>query len=367
MRILFLNWRDIRHPRHGGAEVYNHEVCRRLVAAGHRVELFTAAFPGALPEEEIDGVRIVRRGRQWTVHLRAWLRYRRRARAGFDVVVEEINTLPFWSPLWAGIPTVLVIHQLAREVWWYESRQPLSTVGYLAERYYLRPYRRVPVVTLSRSTSDDLRRLGFRGPVELLPPGVSWPEAWQRPAPAVPTFVYLGRLAPSKRVHEIIEAFALARRALPGARLRLIGSGPPGYTARLAALAERLGVTAGLELSGRLDEDRKFEALAGATAIAMASVREGWGIVVSEAGAVGTPSAVYDVAGLRDSTVDGETGLVVQPRPEALAAAMCRLALEPGLRERLAAGAIAFCRRLSYEDVAAGFQRVLAEAAGDRA
>jgi glycosyltransferase involved in cell wall biosynthesis len=364
LRILFLNWRDIRHPKHGGAEVYNHEVCRRLVAQGHSVELFTASFPGAAPSEEIDGVRIIRAGRQGTVHLRAFYRYRVRARRDFDVVIEEINTLPFWTPRWAGVPTVLVIHQLAREVWRYEAPPPVSIFGYFAERYYLRPYRHVPVVTLGESTRQDLRELGFRGPIRLLPPGVSWPPGLESSAPLVPTFVYLGRMAPSKRVDEIIQAFAIVRKRLGRGRLRLMGHGAEAYTRRLHTLSESLGVPGDVEFLGRVDDATKFEALAASSAIVMASVREGWGIAVTEAGAVGTPSIVYNVPGLRDSTRDGESGLVVDPNPDAMAAAMCRLVEEKGLRDRLARCAIDVCRKQSYDDVCAGFQRVLNGATG---
>ena len=51
MRVLFLSWRDPRNPRAGGAELYTHEVARRLVARGDSVEWFVASFPGAAPHD----------------------------------------------------------------------------------------------------------------------------------------------------------------------------------------------------------------------------------------------------------------------------------------------------------------------------
>ena len=163
MRILILNWRCPRNPRAGGAEIVTHEIARRLVAWGHQVEWFSATFPGAANEEILDGIRILRSGRQWTVHWRAFRRYHRRLRGNFDAVIDEVNTVPFFTPLWAEIPRFMFIHQLAREVWWYESRFPVSGIGYLAEPLYLRLYRRSPVLTVSPSTREDLRSLGFVG------------------------------------------------------------------------------------------------------------------------------------------------------------------------------------------------------------
>jgi len=129
------------NPRAGGAEFLTFEIARRLVKYGHSVEWFTASFPGAAPVEELDGVRIVRSGRQWTVHIRACLRYWRSLKGRFDVVIDEINTVPFLAPVWARIPVFAMIFQLARDVWWYEAPPGLNAIGYAAEPIYLQAYR----------------------------------------------------------------------------------------------------------------------------------------------------------------------------------------------------------------------------------
>src|SRR3954453_20975044 len=98
MNVLFLNWRDVRSPRAGGAELLTHEVARRLVDRGARVRLFTSRPDGLPARETIDGVEIVRRGSELTTRL-----FAPRAASGdaWDVVVEEINTLPYLSHLWS--------------------------------------------------------------------------------------------------------------------------------------------------------------------------------------------------------------------------------------------------------------------------
>ncbi len=102
MKLLILNWRDLRSPRAGGAELLTHEIAKRLVVRGHEVTWFTSRPDGLAAEEEIDGVRIVRRGSELTTRLHAPSFARR---GTFDVVVEQINTLPYFAPLWSRAPT----------------------------------------------------------------------------------------------------------------------------------------------------------------------------------------------------------------------------------------------------------------------
>jgi glycosyltransferase involved in cell wall biosynthesis len=339
MRILILNWRCPKNPRAGGAEFLTHEVAKRLVADGNEVEWFSATFPGADREESLDGVRIVRSGRQWSVHLRAFARYFRRLRPHFDLVIDEVNTIPFLTPLWADVPVFMLIYQLAREVWWYESPFPISLLGFLLEPLYLRFYRKVPTFTESESTLRDLRRIGFSGSITVVPVGVDVGSRLVRPKPEAPNFLYVGRLAPSKRVNDIIRAFDVFRKFTPDARLWLVGDGSPNHVRSLRKLVARLHLENSVDFLGRVSRGQKHQRMAEAYALLMASVREGWGLVVTEANSFGTPAIVYDVPGLRDSVRHGRTGLIVSPTPEALAEGMLLLWKDRVLCERLAAGA----------------------------
>jgi glycosyltransferase involved in cell wall biosynthesis len=317
------------------------------------VEWFSASFPGAPARAEIDGITVIRGGQQWSVHLEAIRRYRRRLRGRFDLVIDEVNTVPFFTPLWADIPSAMLIYQLAREVWWYESPFPLNTVGYALEPLYLRAYRRTAAFTISESTRDDLRRYGLRAPITVVPIAIEEVRQQAHDKEPVPTFVYVGRLAPSKRVHEILDAFARFRVSNTEARLWLVGEGTASYESHLRDLTGKLGIAGCVDFLGRLSAELKHERMARSHALLMASAREGWGLVVTEAGCCGTPALVYDVAGLRDSVRDGETGMVVPPGPQHLAAAMTRIWLDPALRQRLGEGARQFSQGFSYERSAA--------------
>jgi len=356
---LILNWRCPRNPRAGGAEALTFEIARRLINAGNSVEWFAASFPGAAAEEMLDGVRIVRSGRQWTVHWHAFKRYRGRLRGRFDLVIDEVNTMPFFTPIWAGIPTVMLIFQLAREVWWYESPPLINALGYAVEPIYLRAYRRTPVITISNSTREDLRKLGFSGPITIIPIGV---DAIHRNQPAKasnPTFLYVGRLAPSKRIGHMVVALAQFRHETGTGQLWLVGGGSAKYQQSLLNLARKMKVDQSVTFFGRVSESDKHRLMAEAHALLMTSVREGWGLVVTEANACGTPAIVYDVPGLRDSVRNESTGLVVAARPDSLCQAMVRVTTDRQLYDRLVVESQRWSETLSFDGAAQAVKSVL--------
>jgi glycosyltransferase involved in cell wall biosynthesis/O-antigen/teichoic acid export membrane protein len=305
LRVLFLNWRDVRNPDAGGAETFTHEVARRWVESGHEVSLLTSGFPDAPRVETIDGVRIRRIGRLRTGSFHARAQRELSRLSGFDVVIDEINTIPFFTPLWKGrLPTVIaLIHQLAGDVWEAEVPRPFAALGRRLEPHALRLYREVPVVTVSDSTREDLLRLGLKD-VVVVPNGRDQaPEFNGLPKEASPTFLFVGRLAANKRPDHAVRAFEVIRNDLADARLWIVGRGP---------LEQELRQTlpAGAEMLGYLPREELYERMARAHCLLVPSVREGWGLVVIEANSVGTPAVGYDVPGIRDSIRSRETGLL---------------------------------------------------------
>ena len=209
------------------------------------------------------------------------------------------------------MPVVALVHQVAREVWWYEAPLPAALLGrFVLERHWLRRYRHTAVLTVSESSRQSLADFGLHR-VSIVPEGVDVTPRTTHPAKAAePTLVFCGRMVRSKRPQHAIAAFTAVRERFPDARLVLIGTGP--LEARLRKRAPD-----GVEFVGRVSQDRKYELMARAHAIVATSVREGWGLVVSEAAALGTASVAYDVAGLRDS-VAAAGGWLSRPAPDAL-------------------------------------------------
>jgi glycosyltransferase involved in cell wall biosynthesis len=305
LRILILNWRDIRNPDAGGAEVFTHEVAARWAASGHDVTLATSRFPGARPTEVIDGVRVERDGslRTGSFHLAVQRRLAHRPDA--DVVIDEINTVPFLTPVWDDElpPVVTLIHQLAEDVWDAETSRPVAIAGRRIEARLLALYRRAPVVTVSASTMRDLERHGFRN-VRLVPEGRDTALASIGEKETCPTFLFAGRLAANKRPDHAIAAFGSILARLPDARLWVVGDGE--MRAALEAQAPE-----GVSILGRVPREELHERMAAAHCLIVPSVREGWGLVITEANALGTPAVGYDVSGIRDAIRDGRTGRLV--------------------------------------------------------
>src|SRR5215210_9011228 len=97
MRILWFNWRDIRNPEAGGAEVFTHEVMKRLVKRGYEMTLFTSRFKACQVNENIDGIDIIREGNKYTVYKEA-KNYLKTYEHHYDLILDEINTRPFLTP-----------------------------------------------------------------------------------------------------------------------------------------------------------------------------------------------------------------------------------------------------------------------------
>ncbi len=172
LRILAYNWRDLAHPRAGGAEVYLQSVAREWVRCGHEVTIFCASVDDRPARELADGVEIIRRGGRLGVYREARRYWRREGDGQYDLVVDCVNTRPFLCPRFVGnVPIVAVIHQVAREIWRYETPWPISVLGrYLLEPAWLRAYRDVPVVTVSESSRESLAEYGLRR-VTVVPEG----------------------------------------------------------------------------------------------------------------------------------------------------------------------------------------------------
>ena len=316
LRILILNWRDITHPQAGGAEIYTHNIANEWVMEGHSVTLFCAAVDGRAAIEDFDGLHIVRRGTRHGVYREAKRFYRREGRGNFDLVVDEVNTRPFSAPRWADdVPVIALIHQVCREIWYYQTPLPVAFIGrYLLEPLWLRGYRDVLTVTLSESSKDSLESYGLTR-VVVVPVGHHHvgdrPDV---PREASPTVVFVGRLSANKRPDEAIRAFGLLRETVPTAVLWVIGTGPMEDDLRLSA-------PEGVQFLGKISPTEKLERLARAHVLIVTSVREGWGLVVTEAAEVGTPTIAYNVAGLSDSVrVSG--GVLSAPNPQELSSVL---------------------------------------------
>jgi len=354
MHILWLNWRDIRNPEAGGAEVYTHEVMKSLTQRGYEMTLFTSRFKGCQLNEKINGVDIIREGNKYTVYKEA-KNYLKAYKQHYDLIIDEINTVPFFVPKFVNEKQVIaVIHQLAREFWFYETKFPVSHIGYYyLEKKWLSNYKDTITLALSDSTKIDLQALGFKR-VFVVPPGLNvTPLSNVKEKEARPTVVFMGRLKKAKLPHHALQAFSIIKREIPDAKMWIIGD---GYLRKKLESFKTKDIT----FYGHISNEKKYDLLSRAHIILVPAVREGWGLVVTEANAMGTPAIGYDVHGLRDSIRHGETGITVKEKtPAAMAQQAISLLRDSISLSKYSTNALEFSRQFSWDNTANLFEKFL--------
>ncbi len=353
MRLLLVNWQDRENPQAGGAEIHLHEIFGRLAQRGHEVHLLCGGWPGCPPEATLDMIRVHRVGTRYTFARYAHRTYQERLSSlGFDLVIEDINKVPLFTPRWRGARVVGLVPHLFGTTAFRELAPPLAAAVWLAERPIPWIYKRTPFQAISQSTADDLAGRGIdRAQIRVIYCGID--SALYSPDPAlrsaIPVFAYLGRLKRYKRIDIILEAFAKA--GMPDARLEIAGAGDG--RAGLERLVTSLDLTNRVTFLGRISEDDKIALLRRAWALVFTSPKEGWGITNLEAAACGTPVLASDSPGIRESVRTGETGyLLPHGDSTALAGAMRRLALSPALVASLGAQGRIFAQTFTWEHAA---------------
>lgn len=364
--VLFLNWRDQRHPEGGGSEVYIERVAAEMVARGYRATMFCQAHANAPAEEaKRDGVQVLRRGGRHTVYLFAALVYlvgtlgfgplsaRRLGRP--DLIVDVCNGLPFLSRLYARRPVIALVHHVHREQWPVVFGPVLARVGWWIEsRLAVRVYRTCRYVTVSESTRRELSGLGV-DPTRIdvvhngTPPVIGPPL----PRTAHPTALVLGRLVPHKRVELAMRATALLSLELP--TLELVVAGQGWWEEPLRRLAADLGIEHRVRFTGFVSEEDKHELLCRSWLALMPSIKEGWGLTIVEAAAHGTPSVAFRSAGgVSEAIIDGETGTLVDDEVDFLRAVR-RLLRDADRRAAMGNAARTYAQRFTWAASGAAF------------
>lgn len=365
MRILVVNWQDRENPLAGGAEIHLHEIFGRLADRGHEVTLLAGGWPGAAPRVTLDGIDVHRVGTRHTFPFlarRYWAR--ELAPVGHDVLVEDVNKVPLYTPRWGARRVVALVPHLFGATAFKELPAPLAAAVWLAERPLGRVYRGVPFEAISQSTAEDLAGRGIPlAMTRVIYPGIDaahyTPDEGER-APA-PLFSYLGRLKKYKGVDLVVRAFA--RVPDPRATLEIAGAGD--YRPALERLVASLDLGARVRFLGRISEAEKLRLLRRSWGLVFASPKEGWGITNLEAAASGTPVVASNSPGIRESVRHGETGYLVRHGDvAALGDAMTRLAGSIELVRRLGAQGRRFAETFTWERAAEQTEAHLAEVAG---
>lgn len=358
-RILIFNWRDKKHKFAGGAEEYVHEIAKEWVIQGHIVTLFCGNDGKSLRHETVDGIHIVRRGGFYLVYAWAFLYYMLRFRGKYDIVIDCQNGIPFFTPIYVRKPVYCLMHHVHQAVFFRDLIKPLAYIASFLEKD-LMPivYRKVKFITVSESSKQEMIEIGLGGSgIDIVHPGVHIEKLEKAVGEksSRPTVLYLGRLKSYKSVNVLIHAFAKVVKNIPEAQLIIAGDGDDSE--RLQRFAKDFGFTGDqIVFTGFVSDEEKLRLLKEAWVFVNPSYMEGWGIVVIEANACGTPVIASDVPGLRDSVKHNHSGILVPYGDDVAFANHIVKILEDGkLRDTMSGQAIEWARDFDWKKSSKSF------------
>ena len=359
-----MTWKDNSNPQAGGAEFINEEIAKRLAEDGHEVILLVAGYKGGRTEETHNGYKIIRLGNKYSVYWLAYLYYKKHLIGWADMVIDEMNTMPFFCKYYVQENNVLLTYQLCREIWFYQMGFPMNLVGFIFEPLYLWLLRDRYVITESESTKRDLQRYGFNaskvfiipiGIVESPLPNLEKCEKFQQP-----TVLSLGSIRKMKRTLDQIVAFEIAKKHIPNLQMKIAGGASDEYGNKVLRKISESVYAKDIEYLGYVDSATRANLMRKSHLILVTSVKEGWGLVVTEANRAGTPAAVYDVDGLRDSVKNGETGLISSVNtPQGLADLIVEVLSDMGKYKRIKGNAQLWSREFTLERCYVMFKKAL--------
>jgi glycosyltransferase involved in cell wall biosynthesis len=362
-RVSILAWRDLDDPEAGGSERHASKIAALWAEAGIEVTMRTSYAANRPIVSWRDGYRVIRKAGRYLVFPRAAFSEMMGWHGGRDGLVEIWNGMPFFSPVWARTPHVTWLHHVHAEMWQMTLPPRLAAMGNFVESRVAPPlYRRTEIVTLSQSSRQELvHDLGFKPErVTVVSPGIDpqyTPGGAKDPDPLV---VAVGRLVPVKRFDMLVDALVALKSRVPRLHAVIAGEGycRPDLEAQIRGARAEGWIT----LPGRVGDDEIIDLYRRAWVLAMTSSREGWGMIVTEAAACGTPAVVTRVPGFVDAVVEGETGLLGDTRVD-LTAGLESVLTDAALRDRLGQRAREHASRYTWEATARGTLEVLAQAA----
>ena len=353
MRLVAVNWRDLRNPDAGGAEIHLHEILIRMAARGHEVTLFASSYPGAAESDSYDGIDVIRQGTWYNANFvvpRAVKAFLRRRPA--DLILEDINKIPFFMPWYTDVRVLPIIPHLFGITVFRETNPLFASYVYAWERLIPWVYRDCNFSVISPSTKDDLGRRGIAAErVDVSLCGLDHDsyrliDGVERLSE--PTIVHFGRMRKYKGIDIVMRAFEIIRRELPTARLIIVGDGPD--RPRLDEVANKLNITGSVEFTGRLSQEDMVKLLNRCHLFMNASPKEGWGLTVVEGNACGLPVVGSDRPGLKDSIKHEQTGfLVPYGDAEAFARRGLEILTDPDLWRRMSEAGLEWSRSLTWD------------------
>ncbi len=312
MNILIINWRDLKNPLYGGAEIHIEKIAQYL-AKKHKVYFLSSKFKNCKKIEEENSITYIRIGNELLFNYHVYAKLNSIVKKyNIDFIIEDINKIPFYSPLFVNIPVLVVIPHIFGKTIFYQTNPIFASYVYLSEKPIKYVYKNSYFEVISDSTGEDLIRRGIeKEKIKVIVCGID-KEKYENniEKSKEPLFVYVGRLKKYKSVQHIIYLMERVIKKMPNVKLKIVGAGD--YSDALKALVKEKQLEKYIEFTGFVSEEEKIKILKQAWVSIYPSLIEGWGIVNIEANISETPVLCANVPGLRDSVKNGYSGLLYE-------------------------------------------------------
>ena len=362
MKILAVNWRCIKNPEMGGAEIHFHEIFKRIAAKGHSVTLVAHKFKGAPEKETVDGIEIIRIGNKFLFD-KQFKKYYKTLNGKYDLIVDDISKIPLFTPSYVKEPVVGILHHIHGNSLYKEIPAPLAYYIIRKEKQIPKYYGNTPIFTVSESTRKELIELGQPEKYTDILYNAIDQELFNNTEikkSDIPLITYVGRIKKYKNLETVIDAVYLLVKKIPDLEFIIAGTGD--NESSLKNYVHTKNLEKNVKFLGYVTEKEKAELLGKAWLFVTMPLKEGWGITIIEANAMGTPAIGADVPGLRDSIKDNETGLLTPyNNAELLSEKIFRLIKDGKERERLSQNAKNWASKFSWDSSAEHFLRKVPE------
>lgn len=367
MHIVILNWRDIKNPHSGGAELLTHEISKYLVKRGHKVTQFSAQFSGSKHKEIIDGVTIIREGNPdlrsgfSSVHFKAYSYYKHKKFGKVDFYIDEVHGVPFFTPIYIKEKKAALICERAGELWSLVIPYPFTFIGQVFEYVYPILYKKIPIITISNSSKQDLSQIFNKKNIQVVYPGCNTPviKGFSRKSNIL-TFVFIARLSKAKGIEDAIAVISLLKKRNIESRLFVIGRGRNEYIEYLKVQIRKLGISDAVIFYGFITEKEKIKVIDKSHFLIAPSIKEGWGLTVHEAGSRGVPTIAYNVFGLREVVKNGENGFLTNKNtPEEIVKSALLAFNDKNLYKKMQEGARSERKRFSWSNSGREFLKII--------
>ena len=363
-KIVVLSHRDIKHREAGGASLYVHEISKRL-SDRYNFTILSTAQRDLPSTETIDGIKIVRVPFPRFCRLSIPTSLKLGLGGQPDLVIDNGDVgVPWLSPVFTRTPKIALIYQVAGDILRYELARPLSDIAMRIEPWVYRMYGNSRIITCSPSTKEDLVRSGLPpNKIGVIRPGLE--DSFLKFQPSGrkfddPTIICISRFKHYKGLGFAVEAMKHVLEKLPSTKLIIVGNGD---SSELERNVSKLNCRKSIEIIKRVPNtwnEEKRTLLSRSRLLLVPSVREGYGIVIIEANACGTPAIGWAVPGVQDSILDGKTGMLVPfGDVDALATTITKCLSEPQITENLSRSAIDWARQHSWDTAAEQFGKAI--------